>query len=101
MTDKRLEELLRADHRSLADQLTAAPAEKTVAKMKRRAWRKSLIVAAAIVLGAAVAVAQLPALTQVPTEALGRWAQELSLTAAAVLIGLVLVAAVLSLPDVD
>lgn len=101
MTDRRLEELLSADHRSLAGRLAADPAEKTVAKMKRRAWRKSLIVAAAIVLGAAVAAAQLPALAHVPIEEAGRWARGLSLTAAAVLIGLVLAAAVLSLPDID
>jgi hypothetical protein len=102
MTDNRLEALLSADHQALAERLDdAAPTERMVARMKRRAWRKSLVIALATLVGLGLAVWQLPALGEVPMAGSGRLAQDLSMAAAAILIGLVLAAAVISLPDVD
>jgi hypothetical protein len=102
MTKEPLEALLSADHEALAERLDATgPTERVVARMKRRAWRKSLVIVLATLVGLGLALAQLPALTEVPMAGMGRLAHQLSLTAAVVLIALVFAAAVISLPDVD
>jgi len=99
MSRLRVETLLSADHEGLATELTAVRPEKAVKKLKRRAWRKSLAVGAATLLGALIAAAQFPALAQVPPDVLGRWLVEGVSSAALLVVGLVLVAAGLSLPD--
>lgn len=101
MTDKSLEALLSADHQALAEQLdTTASTDKMVMRMKRRAWRKSLVVALATLAGLTLAVFQLPGLDDATTSRMGGLADQLP-AAAAILIGLVLAAAVIGLPDVD
>lgn len=95
MANKPLEELLSSDHDALTRRLdTHAPTDELVRRMKRRAYRKSVVVGGVAVVGFAIACAQLPALDALASDGM-------LVVAAAAVTALALGLVAFTLPDLD